>query len=82
MRNNLGSHGLREMTAPPAPYTGMLVGDAEPTCVIESGYTGLSAALHLAKRCAGRCARSIQNRVLAVRGAGWLTQACGASPLS
>ncbi len=51
MRNELRSHGLWEMTAPPAPYTGSLVGDAEAdVVVIGGGYTGLSSAVHLAER--------------------------------
>ena len=45
------SHGLWEMTAPPAPETRPLNGDASvDVAVVGAGYTGLSAALHLAER--------------------------------
>lgn len=44
------SHGLWARTAPPAPETPPLVGEAEAEAlVIGAGYAGLSAALHLAE---------------------------------
>lgn len=50
MQNDSKSHGLWELTAPPAPDTGPVVGDTEADAiVIGGGYTGLSSALHLAK---------------------------------
>lgn len=49
------SHGLWELSAPPAPPTTVLGGSVSADVVIVgAGYTGLSAALHLAK--AGRSA--------------------------
>lgn len=51
MQNNPRSHGLWEQTAPAAPLTGPLVGEAPAdVVVIGGGYTGLSTALHLAER--------------------------------
>ena len=45
------SHGLWERTAPPAPATPALEGEARTgVAVIGAGYTGLSTALHLAGR--------------------------------
>ncbi|ETD83135.1 NAD(P)/FAD-dependent oxidoreductase [Rhodobacter capsulatus] len=53
MRNDPRSHGLWEVSAPPAPATAPLSGPAEAeVAVIGAGFTGLSAALHLAE--AGR----------------------------
>ncbi|TWF43408.1 NAD(P)/FAD-dependent oxidoreductase [Neorhizobium alkalisoli] len=50
MLNNPRSHGLWEMTAPPAPATTPLQGAVTADVVIVGGgYTGLSAALHLAE---------------------------------
>ena len=50
MLNDPLSHGLWEKTAPPAPPTGPLVGDVKADVVVVGcGYTGLSAALHLAE---------------------------------
>ncbi|SDE69584.1 Glycine/D-amino acid oxidase [Bradyrhizobium brasilense] len=50
MHGNPKSHGLWELTAPAPPNTGPLVGDARAdVVVIGGGYTGLSAAIHLAK---------------------------------
>lgn len=44
------SHGLWEKTAPPAPATTLLAGDhSAEVVIIGGGYTGLSAALHLAE---------------------------------
>lgn len=44
------SHGLWERTAPPAPETAALAGDLRADAVVVgAGYTGLSAALHLAE---------------------------------
>lgn len=50
MRDNPRSHGLWEQTAPPPPETHALSGrmDAD-VVVVGAGYTGLSAALHLAE---------------------------------
>ncbi|MDR6755723.1 glycine/D-amino acid oxidase-like deaminating enzyme [Mycoplana sp. BE70] len=51
MQNDPRSHGLWEMTAPAAPATQTLSGSCEADVVIVGGgYTGLSAALHLAER--------------------------------
>lgn len=48
------SHGLWEKTAPAAPPTTVLTGDrAADVVVVGGGYTGLSAALHLAEAGAG-----------------------------
>lgn len=45
------SHGLWERTAPPGPQTPALAGDvAAEVAVVGAGFTGLSAALHLAER--------------------------------
>ncbi len=50
MLNDPLSHGLWEATAPPPPPTGPLVGDVRAdVAVVGCGYTGLSAALHLAE---------------------------------
>lgn len=50
MLNDPRSHGLWEMTAPPAPQTVALSGDVTADVVIVGGgYTGLSSALHLAE---------------------------------
>ena len=51
MLNDPRSHGLWEMTAPPAPETTVLSGKADADAVIVGGgYTGFSTALHLAER--------------------------------
>jgi glycine/D-amino acid oxidase-like deaminating enzyme len=51
MYNDPRSHGLWEMTAPPPPQTSPLDGNVSADVVIVGGgYTGLSAALHLAER--------------------------------
>ncbi|KMO33792.1 FAD-dependent oxidoreductase [Methylobacterium tarhaniae] len=50
MNNDPRSHGLWERTAPPAPDTQALRGDATAdVAIVGAGYTGLSAALHLAQ---------------------------------
>jgi glycine/D-amino acid oxidase-like deaminating enzyme len=50
MLDNPRSHGLWERTAPPAPATAPLAGSVSADVVIVGGgYTGLSAALHLAE---------------------------------
>lgn len=51
MLNDPRSHGLWEITAPPAPETLPLAQDATAdVVVVGAGYTGLSTALHLAER--------------------------------
>src|SRR6218665_2480017 len=51
MLNDPRSHGLWEMTAPPAPRTVAFSGKAEADVVIVGGgFTGFSTALHLAER--------------------------------
>lgn len=51
MLNDPRSHGLWEQTAPAAPPTRPLEGEAAAeVAVIGAGYTGLSTALHLAER--------------------------------
>ncbi|RWJ58758.1 MAG: FAD-binding oxidoreductase [Mesorhizobium sp.] len=50
MLNDSRSHGLWERTAPEAPHTGVLQhADKRDVAIIGGGYTGLSAALHLAE---------------------------------
>ena len=50
MLNNARSHGLWELTAPPAPETAELLGSIKvDAAIIGGGYAGLSAALHLAE---------------------------------
>jgi glycine/D-amino acid oxidase-like deaminating enzyme len=50
MQNDPLSHGLWEITAPPAPPTSPLKGEVRTdVAVIGCGYTGLSTALHLAE---------------------------------
>ena len=50
MLDNARSHGLWELTAPPAPETAELRGSIKvDTAIVGGGYTGLSAALHLAE---------------------------------
>eukprot|EP01133_Synstelium_polycarpum_P027884 gene27884-33726_t len=50
MLNDERSHGLWEKTAPPAPATQKLAGNISvDVAVIGAGFTGLSAALHLAE---------------------------------
>jgi L-pipecolate oxidase len=50
MKKSLKTHGLWETTAPPAPETTRLEGDHRAdVAVVGGGYTGMSAALHLAE---------------------------------
>lgn len=50
MKNDPRSHGLWERSAPPAPATTPLAADRDvDVAVIGAGFTGLSAALHLAE---------------------------------
>jgi len=50
MLNSARSHGLWELTAPPAPETAELLGSIRvDAAIVGGGYTGLSAALHLAE---------------------------------
>ncbi|HRP78138.1 MAG TPA: FAD-binding oxidoreductase [Aquamicrobium sp.] len=51
MANDPRTHGLWRETAPPAPETAALDGEARAeVAVIGAGYTGLSTALHLAQK--------------------------------
>lgn len=69
MLNDPRTHGLWEKTAPPAPQTGPLEGEAKADAVIVGGgYTGLSAALHLAE--AGARVRLLEAREFGFGGAG------------
>src|SRR5688572_2384873 len=50
MQNDPRSHGLWELTAPAAPATERLAANLSvDVAIIGGGYTGLSAALHLAQ---------------------------------
>ncbi|THD48008.1 MAG: FAD-binding oxidoreductase [Bradyrhizobium sp.] len=50
MRGDPRSHGLWERSAPPAPPTPKLEGDTDcDVAIVGAGYTGLSAALHVAQ---------------------------------
>ena len=69
MLNDPRSHGLWEKTAPPAPKTEAFRGEASADVVIVGGgYTGLSAALHLAE--AGRKVILLEAREFGFGGAG------------
>ncbi|MGE6742810.1 NAD(P)/FAD-dependent oxidoreductase [Allorhizobium pseudoryzae] len=69
MFNNPRSHGLWEKTAPPAPLSEPLSGDVSSEIVIiGGGYTGLSAALHLAE--AGRSVILLEAKAIGFGGAG------------
>src|SRR5579862_5843384 len=51
MLNDPRSHGLWERTAPPPPTTERLTSDiVVDVAIVGAGYTGLSAALHLAEQ--------------------------------
>ncbi|MFT8818855.1 MAG: FAD-binding oxidoreductase [Komagataeibacter saccharivorans] len=51
MKNDPRSHGLWEKSAPPAPPTTPLRGHVDvDVAIVGAGYTGLSAALHLAEQ--------------------------------
>src|SRR3569623_1935245 len=50
MNNDARSHGLWERSAPPAPPAPSLRGDVKAdVAIVGAGFTGLSAALHLAE---------------------------------
>ncbi|CAN7560286.1 FAD-binding oxidoreductase [Rhizobium rhizogenes] len=69
MLNNPRSHGLWEKTAPAGPVTSALAGDITADVVIVGGgYTGLSAALHLAE--AGQSAVVLEAVEIGFGGAG------------
>ena len=69
MLNDPRSHGLWEKTAPPAPLTTALTGDVTAdVVVVGGGYTGLSAALHLAE--AGTRVVLLEAREIGFGGAG------------
>jgi len=69
MQNDPLSHGLWEMTAPPAPPTAPLKGEVRAdVAVVGCGYTGLSAALHLAQ--AGAKVAAIEAVEIGFGGAG------------
>ncbi|MCE2563291.1 FAD-binding oxidoreductase [Komagataeibacter sp. FNDCF1] len=51
MKNDPRSHGLWEQSAPPPPATSPLRGHVDvDVAIVGAGYTGLSAALHLAEQ--------------------------------
>src|SRR5215471_2886573 len=69
MRNDPLSHGLWEITAPPAPPTSPLKGEVRAdVAIIGCGYTGLSAALNLAE--AGAKAVALEAVEIGFGGAG------------
>ncbi|GHD20809.1 NAD(P)/FAD-dependent oxidoreductase [Tianweitania populi] len=69
MLNDRRSHGLWEETAPPAPGSEPLLKDAAAdVVVVGAGYTGLSAALHLAE--AGRSVVVLEANEVGFGGAG------------
>lgn len=69
MFDDARSHGLWEKTAPAAPVTTLLEGDRTvEVAIIGGGYTGLSAALHLAK--AGRSVAVLEAKDVGFGGAG------------
>lgn len=69
MYDNPRSHGLWEKTAPPPPETSALEGHVRTDVVIVGGgFTGLSAALHLAER--GIKATVLEAREIGFGGAG------------
>ncbi|MES2666295.1 MAG: FAD-binding oxidoreductase [Pseudomonadota bacterium] len=69
MQNDPRSHGLWEISAPAAPVTGPLQGDLTvDVAIVGAGYTGLSAALHLAQ--AGRSVAVVEAVDVGFGGAG------------
>lgn len=69
MSLSLNTHGLWETSAPAAPKTVTLTGDMQaPVCIIGGGYTGISTALHLAKK--GIKAIVLEAREIGFGGAG------------
>lgn len=69
MLNDPRSHGLWEQTAPAAPHTGPLSGElGVEVAVIGGGFTGMSAALHLAQ--AGRSVALLEAVEIGFGGAG------------
>lgn len=69
MLNDPRSHGLWERTAPAAPATNSLQGDVSADVVIVGGgFTGISAALHLAE--AGRHVIVLEGNEIGFGGAG------------
>lgn len=69
MLNDPRSHGLWEQTAPAAPVTGQLSGEMNvEVAVIGGGFTGISAALHLAR--VGRHVAALEAVEIGFGGAG------------
>lgn len=69
MLNDPRSHGLWEQTAPPPPVTTQLAGTADvEVAIIGGGFTGMSAALHLAQ--AGRRVAVLEAAEIGFGGAG------------
>ncbi|SER49005.1 Glycine/D-amino acid oxidase [Faunimonas pinastri] len=69
MKNDPRTHGLWELSAPPAPLTSRLAGDLSAEVVIVgAGFTGLSAALHLAE--AGRDVIVLEGEEIGFGGSG------------
>lgn len=69
MLNDARTHGLWEKTAPPAPVTEQLTGDrSADVVIIGGGYTGLSAALHIAE--AGQSVILLEAKEIGFGGAG------------
>lgn len=69
MLNDPHSHGLWEVTAPPPPPSEVLAGEITvDVALVGAGYTGLSAALHLAE--AGTSVALLEAREVGFGGAG------------